>query len=349
MKHSTFALEQRVPGILALEDGRCFPGVSVGYEGLTTGEVIFNTTALNYQGVFTDPSSAGLIVTMTTPQIGNVGVNSEDNEYAGKPPIRGVIMRELSTRVSNWRATESLPDFFQRHQIVALSEVDTRSITQHLRQHGTKRGVIAAGDWSAEELVQKAKESPRLEDLDLVQGVSVSEPTEWSETQPNTSKKIVVVDFGVKQSVLRQLAATGAKVVIVPARTSADEVLHMNPDKVVLSNGPGDPSRLGDVAAEISKLVDKVPIIGIALGHQLLGMALGASTYKLPFGHGGTQPVMDKRTSKVSMTSQNHSYCIVPESLPTEVEVTHVNLNDGTIEGFKHKKLPIFSVQFVPV
>ena len=353
MERSTFALASRIPGLLALEDGRCFPGISVGYEGLATGEVVFNTATTGYQGILTDPSYAGQIVTMTAPQIGNVGVNPEDNESAIKPPIRGLIMRELSSRVSNWRATENLPDFLGRHQIVALSEIDTRSITQHLRSHGALRGVIASGDWNADELIQKAKESPRLEDIDLVEQLSVSAPVEWSEPhagtqEPICSKKIVVFDFGVKQSILRSLVSLGAKVVIVPARTSAADVLKLQPDGVVLSNGPGNPARLDDIASEIAKLLDKVPIFGIALGHQLLGRALGASTNKLSFGHRGTQPVKVKQTGKVTMTAQNHGFCVDAATLPPEVEVSHVNLHDGTVEGLRHRNLPVFSVQFHP-
>jgi len=358
MEHSTFVLAKRSPGLLVLEDGRCFPGISVGYEGLATGEVVFNTATTGYQGVLTDLSYAGQIVAMTAPQVGNVGTNPEDNESAVKPPIRGLMMRELSSRVSNWRATESLPDFLGLHQIVALSEVDTRSVTHHLRLHGTKRGVIASGDWSAEELIQKAKEAPRLEDLDLVEQLSVSKPVEWSEShlgithsgvqEPVCSKKIVVFDFGVKQSILRSLVSLGAKVVLVPARTSAEEVLKLQPDGVVLSNGPGDPARLDYAVSAIVKLLGKVPIFGIALGHQLLGRAFGASTSRLKFGHRGTQPVMDRQTGRVVMTSQNHGFCVDAETLPPEIEVSLINLHDGTIEGLRHKNMPVFSVQFHP-
>ena len=353
MEHLASALAKRNPGILVLEDGRCFPGISVGYEGLATGEVVFNTATTGYQGILTDLSYAGQIVTMTAPQIGNVGVNPEDSESSVKSPIRGIVMRELSSRVSNWRATESLPDFLMRHQIVALSEVDTRSITQHLRSHGSKRGVIASGDWNADELIQKAKESPRLEEIDFVEQLSVSEPVEWSETyagtqEPICSKKIVVLDFGVKQSILRSLALLGAKLVLMPARTSAENILKVQPDGVVLSNGPGDPARLDDAVGEIATLLEKVPVFGIALGHQLLARALGASTSRLKFGHRGTQPVIDKRTGKVAMTSQNHGFTVDLKSLPPEVEVSHTNLHDGSVEGLRHKQLPVFSVQFQP-
>ena len=353
MEHSKIALVKRTPGVLALEDGRCFAGISVGYEGLSTGEVIFNTSFTGYQGIITDPSNAGQIVALTAPQIGNVGVNPEDNESAFKPSIRGLLIRELSPCVSNWRATESLGDFLKRHQIVALSEVDTRSLTQHLRSQGSKRGVIAAGNWNTKELVQKAKESPRLEDTDFVDQLTVSEPVEWSNSDvavsnPICSKKIVVFDFGVKKSILYSLASLGAKVILVPARTSAEDVLKLQPDGVLLSNGPGDPARLGSVAAEIAKLLSKVPMFGIALGHQILGMALGASTDKLKYGHHGGQSVLNKQTGKAAMTSQNHRFCVKPETLPWEVETSHVNLHDGTVEGLRHKTLPVFSVQFHP-
>jgi carbamoyl-phosphate synthase small subunit len=353
MEHSISALAKRTAGVLALEDGRCFHGISVGYEGLATGEVLFNTATLGYQEVFTDPSYAGQIVTMTAPQIGNVGTNPEDNECSIKPPIRGVLMRELSSSVSNWRATENLADFLKRHQIVALSELDTRSLTQHLRAHGLKRGVIASGDWNTDELIQKAKDSPRLEDIDFVEQLTVSEPVEWSDPHtevryPIFTKKIVVFDFGVRYSILRSLVSQGAKVFLVPARTSAEDVLNMQPDGVVLSNGPGDPSRLGSIAVEIAKLIGKVPIFGVALGHQILAMAWGASTCRLKVGHRGTQPVQDKQAGKVVMTAQNHGFCVNPESLPPDIEVSHVNLHDGTVEGLRHKDLPISSVQFYP-
>ncbi|MCL2005525.1 MAG: glutamine-hydrolyzing carbamoyl-phosphate synthase small subunit [Planctomycetaceae bacterium] len=349
MEHSTIALKKRTPSTLALEDGRCFHGISVGFEGIANGNVIFNSTMVGYQEVLTDPASAGQIVAFTTPQIGNTGVNSEDNESL-KPTIRGLLIRELSTRVSNWRATESLPDFLKRNQIVALSEIDTRSLTQHLRSHGTKRGIIAAGDWNPDELVKKAQESPRLEEMNLVESLRVTEPTEWSEAdsvgQPVCNKRVAVVDFGVKRSMLRSLASLGAKITLFPATSSAENILKFQPECVVLSGGPDSPAELDGVVGEIQKLIGKVPILGIALGQQLLGKALGAETQKLPFGHYGTQPVLDKRTGRVEMTQQNHRFCLVPESLPPEVYVSHINLNDNTVAGFRHKSLPIVAAQF---
>ncbi|MDR2754177.1 MAG: glutamine-hydrolyzing carbamoyl-phosphate synthase small subunit [Planctomycetaceae bacterium] len=349
---------KQTPGILALEDGRCFSGISVGFDGLSIGEVVFNTSMTGYQEVITDMSYAGQIVAMTAPQIGNTGFNDEDHESV-KPKIQGLLMREISRRASNWRATESLDDFLKRNQIVALSDIDTRSLTKHIRDHGLLRGVIASGDWDAAELIQKAQDSPHLENIDLVGQLTASKPFEWTEPCSWTSdlykdisdglKKIVVYDFGVKQNILRSLVSMGARVFVVPAFTTAEELLKMQPDGVVYSNGPGDPARLGSIVAEMQKLIGKIPMFGICLGHQLLARAFDATTYKMKFGHrGANQPVLNKITGQVEITSQNHSFCVNPDTLPNNVEVSHINLNDGTVEGLRHRELPIFSVQYHP-
>jgi carbamoyl-phosphate synthase small subunit len=349
---------KQIPGTLALEDGRCFHGWSVGYEGVSTGEVVFNTSMTGYQEVITDMSYAGQIVAMTAPQIGNTGFNNEDNESI-KPKIQGLLMREISKRASNWRTTESLDEFLKRNQIVALSEIDTRSLTKHLRDHGLMRAVIASGEWEPAQLIQQAKNSPRLEDIDLVGQLSTAKIFEWTEPcswtsdlyrgKSGGSKTIIVYDFGVKQNILRSLVSMGAKVFVVPSFTVAEEVLKMKPDGIVLSNGPGDPARLGSIVTEIQKFIGKIPMFGICLGHQLLGRAFGASTFKMKFGHrGANQPVLNKMTGQVEITSQNHSFCVNPDMLSDNVEISHINLNDGTAEGLRHRELPIFSVQYHP-
>ena len=383
--HSATVFAKRQTGVLALEDGRCFHGVSVGYEGFSAGEVVFNTSMTGYQEMITDPASAGQIVAMTTPHIGNTGINPDDYEITSRNtnarlPIRGLIMREMSTRVSNWRATESLPDFLKRHQVVALSEVDTRSLTQHLQLHGTQRGIIAAGDWNTGELIQKAQESPPIEQIDFTDfdgadfdGAESLADWETAVANPDCSdsasrkhiarkhialkhiarKHIVVINFGIARSVLQSLASQGVRITLVPALSglakkvfSAEEVLQSRPDGIVLSGGPGDPRQRGEVVSEIKKLIGNVPVFAISLGHQILGRVFGASVYKLPFGHRGAQPVLDKKTGRVVMTEQNHSYCLVADTLPSELEVSYTNLQDNTIEGFRHRELPIASQQF---
>ncbi|MDR2346139.1 MAG: glutamine-hydrolyzing carbamoyl-phosphate synthase small subunit [Planctomycetaceae bacterium] len=371
-------------GILALEDGRCFIGVSFGYEGDSTGEVVFNTSMTGYQEVITDMSYAGQIVAMTAPLIGNTGFNDDDYE-SQSPRICGFLVREFSEQYSNWRAKEGLGEFFNRHKIAALSEIDTRTLTMHLRSHGLLRAVIAAGDWDSAELVRKAKNSPRLEELDLVGQLTTQKPFEWTEscnwiselysqtknsfTNKNRLNRILVYDFGVKQNIMRSLLSVmrlgnnncndntvtannenySSKVIVVPASMSAEEALELKPDGIVLSNGPGDPARLNSIVNEIKKLIGKVPIFGICLGQQLLARAFGATTFKMKFGHrGANQPVLNKQTGKVEITSQNHSFCVDPDSLPKCVEVSHVNLNDGTVEGLRHLEYPIFSVQYHP-
>lgn len=350
----------RITGLLALEDGQIFPGVSVGSNGLSTGEVVFNTSLTGYQETLTDNSYAGQILAMTAPQIGNTGFNQEDSESVS-PKVQGFLMREYSQRVSNWRAMESLGSFLERNEIVALSEIDTRTLTQHLQTVGSLRGVIAAGDWDSQELVKRAKQSPRIEETDWVGKVSTPKPYDW--TEPCTwgadwmterklkpvRKKIVVFDFGVKLNVLRRLVLMGAEVHVVPWNTAADDVLTQKPDGVFLSSGPGDPARLPMVVTEIQKMFGKVPIFGMGLGHQLLCRALGTSTSRMKHGHRGSNvPVLHLPTGRVEITSQNHSFCVDTTTLPEDVEITHRHLNDGTAEGIRHRKLPLFSVQYSP-
>jgi carbamoyl-phosphate synthase small subunit len=378
---------KKTRGILAIEDGRCFYGLSFGHEGISTGEVVFNTSMTGYQEVISDMSYAGQIVAMTAPHVGNTGFNIEDYE-SNSPRIRGFLVREYSGRYSNWRANEGLDEFFRRNEIVAISGIDTRTLTMHLRTHGLLRAVIAAGDWDAAELVQRAKNSPRLEELDLVGQLTTEKPFEWKEKCDwipelyrdvndsfkgrNKLRRVLVYDFGMKQNILRVLLSMMSigdesdnncndncndggntkkrgEVIVVPASTTAEEALGMQPDGIVFTNGPGDPARLDSIVSEIKKLMGKVPLFGICLGHQLLARALGATTFKMKFGHrGANQPVLNKQTGKVEITSQNHSFCVDPSSLPKDVEVSHVNLNDGTIEGIRHSELPIFSVQYHP-
>ncbi len=352
--------------ILALEDGRIFEGDAFGHTGTTTGEACFNTSMTGYQEIITDPSYRGQIVAMTYPLIGNYGVNPEDAESAG-PHIRGFVIGELSPVASNWRSRQSLPDYFAEHQIIGIEGIDTRALTKHLRSAGAMRSCIST-ELSAEDAVKAARESTPMEGSDFVKEVSTEttylwegESREW--TIPNLSTgqlanyielpavkyDIVAYDFGIKRDILRHLRQGGFNITLVNSRTPAEEVLAMNPDGVFLSNGPGDPAALDYIHAEVKKLLGKTPIFGICLGHQILTHAFGGTTYKLKFGHrGGNQPVKDLRTGKISITAQNHGFASDPDSLPDNVEVTHVNLNDDTVEGFRHKELPAFSVQSHP-
>ena len=352
--------------ILALEDGRCFEGTSFGAAGTTTGEICFNTSMSGYQEVITDPSYRGQIVAMTYPQIGNYGVNPEDGESAG-PHIRAFVIEELCEVPSNWRATQPLSAYLAEHGILGIEGIDTRALTKHLRSLGAMRACVST-ELSAAEAVEAAKASPSMAGMDYVKEVTTSGAYSWDaesrnwilpnasaeipgpyEELPPVRHRIVAYDFGIKFNILRRLRQAGFDVEVVPSTTTAAEILEKNPDGIFLSNGPGDPAALGYIHEELRQLIGKKPIFGICLGNQLLCHAFGGSTFKLKFGHrGGNQPVKDLRSGKVAITSQNHGFAVDGDSLPEDVEVTHINLNDGTVEGMRHKQHPVFSVQYHP-
>jgi carbamoyl-phosphate synthase small subunit len=336
---------------LALEDGRIFKGRAFGAEGEKTGEVVFNTSMSGYQEILTDPSYKGQIVTMTYPLIGNYGVNAEDIE-SDTPKVEGFIVKEWSRLHSNWRAQEGLEKYLKENGIMGIEGIDTRALTKHIRTAGAMKAILSTIEHDIDSLVEKARSSPGLIGRDLVKEVTCKNPYLWSEgPHPEAYRfTVVVMDFGVKYNILRKLAIAGCKVQVVPASTSAEEVLAYKPDGLLLSNGPGDPAGVPYVINTVRKLLDKLPIFGICLGHQLLGLALGGNTFKLKFGHrGGNQPVKNILTGKVDITAQNHGFCVDINSLnQDEVELTHINLNDQTLEGMRHRKLPIFSVQYHP-
>jgi carbamoyl-phosphate synthase small subunit len=354
--------------ILALEDGRTFRGRAWGAHGERTGEIVFNTALTGYQEILTDPSYAGQIVTMTYTQIGNYGVNEEDLE-SRRPFVEGFVVREFSEIDSNWRATLSLNDYLSQHGIVGISEVDTRALVRHIREKGAMRACVSSIDLDEQSVVAKARRAPEMVGRNLVDEVTCDDSYEWSSIKddqhsleaiaPETESlllpgeepfRVVAYDFGIKYYILRYLAAAGCRVTVVPARTPADEVLALAPDGIFLSNGPGDPAALGEIVAEIKRLLGASPVFGICMGHQLLGLALGGSTYKLKFGHrGGNQPVKNHVTDRIEITSHNHGFAVDPQSLNSDlIELTHSNLNDGCLEGLRHKTLPVFSVQYHP-
>ncbi|MBN3033445.1 MAG: glutamine-hydrolyzing carbamoyl-phosphate synthase small subunit [Candidatus Saganbacteria bacterium] len=332
--------------ILALEDGTIFEGRSFGAAGEKTGEVVFNTSMTGYQEVLTDPSYAGQIVAMTYPLIGNYGINPDDFESA-KPHLSGFAVREASRTVSNWRAGMSLGDFLKKQRIIGIEGIDTRALALHIRSAGAMKGIISTKDLDKESLIKKAKASPGLVGRDLVKKVTCQKTYEWNR---QGKYRVVLLDCGAKYNIMRELAARDCRVWVVPARTTAKEILALKPDGVVLSNGPGDPAAVTYVVETVRQLIGKVPLFGICLGHQMLGLALGGETFKLKFGHrGANHPVMDLRTRKVEITTQNHGFCVELGALDQQqVELTHLNLNDGTLEGLRHKKYPAFSVQYHP-
>jgi len=334
-----------VPAALVLADGEVFEGEAVGAPaegGVATGEVVFNTVLSGYQEVITDPSYAGQIITFTVSHLGNYGVNDEDHE-SRRPFCRGVVVRDLARRRSNWRATDDLDGLLRSHGVPGIAGIDTRRLTRHLRDAGAMPGAFGTADEAT--LAAAAAAEPGTDGLDLVATVTCDSPT----TVPSTGggRSIVAYDFGIKATIVRHLAGLG-EVTVVPASTSAAEVLTMDPDGVFLSNGPGDPEPLAGIRTEIAALLGEVPVFGICLGHQLLAGTLGAETFKLPFGHhGGNHPVRNLATGAVEITSQNHNYCVAEGSIPS-AELTHVNLNDHTVEGIRCRDVPAFSVQYHP-
>ena len=360
--------------ILALADGTFFEGEQFGATGETIGEVVFNTSMTGYQEVLTDPSYNGQIVTMTYPLIGNYGCNEADIESIG-PQVEGFVVREYSAYYSNWRSKWSLESYLAEHDIIGIQGIDTRALTRRLRVHGVMNGCLSTEDLNPESLVAKAKAWHGLVGWDLVQRVTCPNPYAWRNShqspvisgqlrdgsvnsefsltdsrKPKTENyKVIALDFGIKYNILRQLTEHGCEVQVVPAKTSAEEILAAEPDGIFLSNGPGDPMPVGYAIQTIQTLIGKKPLFGICLGHQLLGLALGGKTYKLKFGHrGANQPVKHLETDRVEITSQNHGFCVDIDSLPNSVDVTHINLNDDTLEGIQHREYPIFSVQYHP-
>ena len=350
--------------ILALEDGRTFRGQAYGAPGECQGEVVFNTSLTGYQEIATDPSYAGQIVVLTNPQIGNYGTNQADNESA-RPFIEGLIVREFSAISSNWRSEQVTDEYMERYKVPVLAEIDTRALVRHLRNNGVMRGVISTKVDDVDALIERARSIRKMDGTDLARVVSTKSVYHFgpedsrnqsgdvllpAQGEGDCDLHVVAYDFGIKHNILRMLTREGCKVTVVPAETSADDALALKPDGIFLSNGPGDPEPVDYAVKSIRNLMGRVPVFGICLGHQLCGLALGGRTYKLKFGHhGGNHPVRNNATGKVEITAHNHNFAVDPDSInANEVELTHVDLNDQTLEGLRHKTLPLFSVQYHP-
>ena len=342
---------------LVLADGTVLRGTAMGATGEKVGEVVFNTAITGYQEILTDPSYRGQIVTMTYPHIGNTGVNFEDNESI-RPYLAGFVVKEYCLHPSNWRKREDLEYFLKKNDVIGIQGVDTRKLTRNLRETGAKKGIISTEDHDYESLLRKVRAYPDIEGLDLVREVSCSEPYDWDEgtwrwnaaTPKGEGRfRVAAYDSGIKQNILRLLVDAGAKVRVFPAFASSDEVLKFNPDGIFLSNGPGDPESVPYLIQNVRNLIGKKPILGICLGHQILGLALGEKTFKLTFGHhGANHPVRRIETGHVEITSQNHNFAVDPASIESECDISHINLNDGTVEGMVHRKYPIFAIQYHP-
>ncbi|MEW5975609.1 MAG: glutamine-hydrolyzing carbamoyl-phosphate synthase small subunit [Acidobacteriota bacterium] len=354
--------------LLALEDGLTFRGKSFGAQGETSGEIVFNTSLTGYQEILTDPSYAGQIVVLTYPLIGNYGINLQDEE-SRRPYAEGLVVREITELPSNWRQQMSLPEYLRKHHIVSISEIDTRALVRHIRDHGAMRAIISTQDLDPDSLLRRVRELPEMVGRDLAKEVTCQKPFHWQDPsldifqnprhsgavpQPARAEdlpfRVVAFDFGIKHNILRLLVDSGCRVTVVPAHTSAQQVLDMDPDGIFLSNGPGDPEPVTYAIQTVRELMSQKPIFGICLGHQILGLAVGGRTYKLKFGHhGGNHPVRHLKTGKVEITAQNHGFAVDIDSLSKEnIEITHINLNDYTLEGFRHRRFPLFCVQYHP-
>jgi carbamoyl-phosphate synthase small subunit len=352
---------RRQRAVLLLDDGTRFEGESCGAQGIAVGEVCFNTSMTGYQEILTDPSYAGQIITMTYPEMGNYGVNPADLE-SRKVHARGLVVRETSPIPSNWRATATLEEFLVAEGVVAIQGVDTRALTRHIRSKGARPGVIVSpleSPADEERAMEALQNDPGINDVDMVQEVTCQETHVWTSTVemgrrgvdslPDAPYRVVAYDFGIKESILGQLVANGCEVTVVPATTTAKDVLAMNPEGIFLSNGPGDPSAVHGAINAVKELIGKLPMFGICLGHQIMALALGGRTFKLKFGHrGANQPVLDVKSGRVEITAQNHGFAVDDDSLPEDAIVTHINLNDQTVEGFEHRNLQLFSVQYHP-